>query len=266
MNRPLMWLFPIHPIITILKRRSILTKGNLDKAIRYLKQALILNPDSLYLLKELAGLHLRQKDNQSTLGVIERVLQKDPDDIEALAIFAKIKQNLGQTEDAKDAYQRIILKAPESKNIYLLLGGLYLDESDSESALRIYRQLLERFPDSYAGHFFVGKIYAGQGQLQAAENEFLKTLELNSNLEEPRFELIALYTLQGKNEKILKMYKDILAISPRHVRASLELGLLFPAAGRRKGGGTPCGVGSAESERFAHRENFCEDLFGSKAL
>ena len=106
-----------------------------------------------------------------------------------------------------------------------------MDESDPEKALKLYRQLLERFPDSYAAHFFIGKIYAGQGQLQAAEDEFLKTIALNSNLEEPRFELIALYTLQGKNEKILKMYKDILAISPRHVRASLELGHFYQRQG-----------------------------------
>jgi tetratricopeptide (TPR) repeat protein len=96
----------------------------------------------------------------------------------------------------------------------------------------VYRQLVTVFPDSFIGHFFLGKIYLGKGNLEAAEREFNRTLELNSNLEEPRFELLKIYRKQDRNEDILFMYEDILDKSPNHLRAAMELGYFLHQQGK----------------------------------
>ena len=78
---------------------------------------------------------------------------------------------------------------PKQKNIYLLLGGLYMQEEKLNRALKIYNQLVQNFPESYVGHFFIGKILCAK-TICGAEKEFKKTLEINPDLEEPRYELI----------------------------------------------------------------------------
>jgi tetratricopeptide (TPR) repeat protein len=212
-------------------------KGDVDKAIFYQKRALEIDPDSIYLQKGLAFLYLHQKNHQKALEVVQRIIHKDPDNIDALIMFGRIKQALKQTEDAKAVFHKVIAKDPNQKRIYVLLGSLYMEEKDFVNAEQIYQQLVDTFPDSYIGHYFLGKIFLEQGNLEAAETAFLRTLELKSNLEEPRFELINLYKIQKKDDAVVKIYQEILTKSPRHIRASMELGLFYYQKGdiRRAG-------------------------------
>ncbi|MBW2220805.1 MAG: tetratricopeptide repeat protein, partial [Deltaproteobacteria bacterium] len=202
-------------------------KGAVDKAIFYQKKALEIDPDSLYLQKELAFFYLQQKDHRRALEVVQSIIRKDPDNLEGLIMFGRIKQALKQTEDAKVAFHKVIAKDPNQKSIYVLLGSLYMEENDFANARQIYQQLVDTFPDSYIGHYFLGKIFLEQGNLKGAETEFLRTLELKSNLEEPRFELINLYKIQKRDDAVIKIYEDILTKSPRHIRASMELGFFY---------------------------------------
>ena len=155
-------------------------KGNLDRSVLLLKQAIALDSDSVYLQKELADLYLLQKDNQNALRVVEEILKKHPEDIGALIAYGKIKQSLQQLDEAKAAYQQVITKAPDQKNIYLLLGSIYMQENDLSAALQLYQKLIEKSPDSYVAHFYVGKIYAKQGYKKLILQDIL-TIYLRSN-------------------------------------------------------------------------------------
>jgi tetratricopeptide (TPR) repeat protein len=53
--------------------------------------------------------------------------------------------------------------------------------------------MVERFPDNYLGHFFLGKVHALEGREREAEKALRNTLQLEPDLEEPRYALIALY-------------------------------------------------------------------------
>ncbi len=207
-------------------------KGNLDRSIVLLKNAIELDPESVYLKKELTGLFLLQKDEHNALRLVEEILQNHPDDTDALITLGKIKQSQKKLDEAKEAYRRVLVKAPDKQNIHLLLGSIYMQENNLSAALELYREVVEKFPDSYVGYFYVGRIEAKQGNLAAAEKAFLKTLELNSNLEEPRFELIKLYDAQGNTARVVDLYQEILSISPNHVRAAMGFGLFYHRQGK----------------------------------
>lgn len=204
---------------------------NLQQAVEYLSKAIALDPDSIYLKKELATLYLHLDDSDNALGIIEDILKKQPDDIETLIIYGKMKQIAKQNDEAKKIYAEVLSIDPQRQNIYLLLGGLFLDENDLNSAEATYNQLIRHFPESYVGHFFLGKIYALQKNMKAAEKKFLDTLELKPELIEPRFELIKLYKAAGKKavyrKKIIAHYREILEIDPENVLAAMEYGLYY---------------------------------------
>jgi predicted Zn-dependent protease len=48
-----------------------LKKGNVDRAIENMQQALVLDPDSVYLKRELAGFWLMKKDTTSALKLLD---------------------------------------------------------------------------------------------------------------------------------------------------------------------------------------------------
>ncbi|UCD31803.1 MAG: tetratricopeptide repeat protein [Desulfobacterales bacterium] len=206
-------------------------RGNLDKAIMYLNQAIHTDPESPYLQRELAILYIKKKDNTRALGILEQVIEKFPKDIQSLIIYGKLNQGLNNKEDAKTAYEKVLTIDPQQQDVYLFLGGMYMQDNELDKALKNYQRLIHRFPQSYVGHFFIGKIYLSQGKLKDAEDKFQQTLALNPDLEEPHFELLTIYKKLGKEKKVVQLYLDILQKNPRNVRAGLELGLVYHKKG-----------------------------------
>ncbi|MFC1856646.1 tetratricopeptide repeat protein [Thermodesulfobacteriota bacterium] len=206
-------------------------RGNLDKAIFFLKKAIENDPEAAILLKELATFYLQQNDRDNALQTVEKILDRDPDDVAALIIYARIKHSLKQTDGAKEAYEKVINQDPTQENIYLHLGGIYWEEGNLDKAFKTYSKLLQHFPSSYAGHFFLGKIHLQRNQMIKAEEEFKKTLELEPKLEEPRFELLELYKAQGKNDEVIGMYQVLLKKNQNNIRALIAFGYFYHEIG-----------------------------------
>jgi tetratricopeptide (TPR) repeat protein len=206
--------------------------GNLDKAVLLLKKAIEMDPDSLYLKRELATVYLQNKEGENAIGVLEDILKEHPNDVKSLILYGGIQQVRKNSAEAINAYEKVIALDPKQEKVYSLLGGMYMDAGKLDQAKRVFDQLIDHFPASHSGHFFLGKIYVEQGKLTDAEKEFQKTLELVPDLLEPRFELLKLYNNQNKNENVVQIYRDILERNPGNVRAAMELGYYHYAHGR----------------------------------
>ncbi len=207
-------------------------KGNLDKAIELLKKAIAMDPDSLYLKRELATVYMQNKDEDSALDVLEDILKYDPKDIRSLIIYGGINQVRKKNPAAVDAYERVIALDPKQEKVYQLLGGLYLEEEKYDQAKRVFNQMIEHFAGNYTGYFYLGRIYAKQGKTVEAEKQFKRTLELEPELLEPRYELLQLYKEDDNDQKILQIYQDILSRNPDNIRALMELGYYYHTKGK----------------------------------
>jgi len=207
-------------------------RGNFDAAATLMKQAIDKDPDSLFLHRELAKLYLQKKDNVRALAVVEQILNRAPEDVEALIIYGQIQLTQKNLQAAKAAYEKVIGIDPNRERIYLILGGIYREEQDLERALDIYTQLVEHYPQSYAGHYYIGKILFAKGNTEAAERELKKTIELAPDLEEPRFELIRIYESRGNQKESIRLYREILGNDPDNIRAGMALAVLHYRGGR----------------------------------
>jgi tetratricopeptide (TPR) repeat protein len=205
--------------------------NELEMAMEHLAKAIWLDPDSIYLKKELATLYLHLDKSEKAFGIVEDILVLQPDDVETLKIYGKMLQIAGKNEEAKKIYTKIINLDSRQKQIYLLLGGLFLDDRDFDNAETVYSTLRRQFPDFFLAHFYLGKVYAAKNRFFDAERELLKTIELNPDIIEPRFDLINLY--QSAPEKmdttsqISSIYQDILEMDPENIQAKLALALFY---------------------------------------
>jgi len=177
-------------------------KGNIDNAIFYMKMAIKKDPKSSFLKKELAFLYMNQNSYEEALALIEEMLEKDPEDLEALIFVGNIRMYLKQKDKAKNIYEKVLSMEPKKKNIYLFLGSIYFEEKEYEKALQVYEKMVKNFPESYTGYFFLGKTHAKINNYEKAEKEFRKALDIEPMLLEPRFELLKIY--KGKNEETVK--------------------------------------------------------------
>ena len=209
-------------------------KGNLDKAVVLLRRAIELDPESLYLQRELATVYLQNKENLNALEVLENLLAKNPDDVKSLILYGGIRQVRKEKQQAISAYEKVISLDPKQEKVYSLLGGLYLQTGDLKRAQEIFSRQVKVFPASYTGHFFLGRIHARQGRDKEAESEFQKALELAPDRLEPKFQLIDLYKTRSRTRDVIRMYEEILTNYPGNIRAGMELGLYYQRQGRRQ--------------------------------
>lgn len=202
-------------------------EGDLAGAMGDLKKALNRDPESSYLLIEMASLYFQNSQFKEALTVIESILQRLPDDVDALIFKGRILEELGQVEKAQTAYQKAVMLDSGRESVALRLGELYFDANNLAEALEVYKGLTLKLPSSFAGHFYLGKIYALQGNNEQAIAEFKQTLQLEPGLEEPKFELIELYKANQDNENALLLFNDLLKQDPENVRAQFGLAELY---------------------------------------
>ena len=167
-------------------------QGDIDAAIDYLKKAISSVPDSIYLKRELAILHLHVKDSQSALAVVQSILDTSPDNIDALIMYGRIHHELGQNKPARDAYGKVLELDPKQKRIYTLLGDLLESDRNFDGAKTVYEKLVLNFPSFAMGHFLLGGIYAKLDMVVEAEKAFNEASRLKPDWDDPLFELVEL--------------------------------------------------------------------------
>ncbi|MDY6823878.1 MAG: tetratricopeptide repeat protein [Thermodesulfobacteriota bacterium] len=168
-------------------------EGDLDNTIYWLNRAIHADPDSAYLKKELAFIFIYQEDYPKALGLVNQILDDQPDNVDAMVMRGGIYHRMGENDKAAAAYEQVIAKDPSLEKIYLILGSIYMETNAPRRAANVYKKITTRFPDLWDGYFFLAKAHKEMGNFSAAEENFQKCLELDSQLLSPRFELISLY-------------------------------------------------------------------------
>lgn len=207
---------------------------DVDGAIDAMEKALVLDPESLYLKKELAGFWLLKKNNVKALAILNEILISQPDNVEALIISGRIHQSMDQNTLAMTAYEKALALDPSNEDLYLQLGRLHMEQQQWDKAKSVYEQLTTHFPGSYAGYFFLGQISELNGDNKAAKAYFEKTLVLEPELVESRFELGMLYEIEGNYKKAAEVYSEVLKRNPNNIQARMALGKTYHKQGLKK--------------------------------
>ena len=211
-----------------LESRIHIKNKDYAKAIESLKKAMVKDPDSFILTRDLGRLYLREKNNKKALELAEKLVLKNPDNVDGLLLFVQLKKDGLDEKELIKILNRILSLDPENKETFLRLAKIYIDKNDNTEALVVLKKMVARFPDYYVAWFYLGEAYLAEKQYELAKIQYLKTIEIEPDIVEPRFQLIKIFSLQNtpeNNQKILKTYNEILEIEPNNYRAQLGMAL-----------------------------------------
>ena len=76
-----------------LESRIHIKNQNYQSAIVSLKKALVKDPDSFILTRDLIQLYLRQNNREEALALVENLVQQRPDGIEGLLLLVQLKKD-----------------------------------------------------------------------------------------------------------------------------------------------------------------------------
>ena len=124
---------------------------------------------------------------------------------------------------------------PQCIEAHIQLGILHSKIGNLDDALQSYTQVVKLRPDSYSAHYNLGVILARRGLFEKAETEYRHAIQLDANQPLPHYQLGFVLTQQGKYEEALPKFKKAVALAP-NASAHYQLANTYFRLGNRDEG------------------------------
>ena len=212
--------------------------NDLDSLIDELQAKLKKNPDNQNTLLGL-GMAYLQKSNLEYNGeivapkgrvYIEKVLNKDPSNPQAIALLAYSYEVEMNYDKAIEEYQKAIQLDPRNAYLYNRLGHVYDLEGKNILAIENYKKALLLNDKSGEAYANMARMYTRVGQFQTAISYYKKALEYVSNKQIKSgiySSLGSIYSNLGrtnKNEQQAEKYLNLaIQINPKNALAYANL-------------------------------------------
>lgn len=191
---------------------SLSFDGQSEKAIEEFKQTLVYDPSSVSVRLRLAAEFVRAGQVSEAVEQAETVVQSHPDNEDARMFLGGLYTGMKMFEPAIEQFDAVLKHAPNNSEAAIYLGAILAEQKEYESALKHFQSLLSNkdFADKDRAYFYIGKIQAERGASHYAEAEqaYMKALQLKSNNAEVVYSLGGLYKLQGREAKMVKVWRD----------------------------------------------------------
>ena len=117
--------------------------GNLKDALKYLKQAAIIKPDSIQVINNLANVLRLLGKNEEALSQYARVLQMNPGFTAAIQNIAFCNFKLKRYDEAIKYFMQHLQTQPNDADSLLALGEIYLETNETSKAIETLRACKE---------------------------------------------------------------------------------------------------------------------------
>jgi len=114
----------------------------------------------------------------AAIASFERVLELDPQNLDAYLGLGNTYDALGRTSDAEQAFRHAIEIRPSCWNCFNELGAFLNEHARYKEAADAWRKVTELTPDNVWGYMNVGVVYFNIGQFEMAESYFRRGLEV----------------------------------------------------------------------------------------
>ncbi|VXD14070.1 putative TPR domain protein [Planktothrix serta PCC 8927] len=215
-----------------------------------------------------AETYFEQKDYPQVVQECKRVIELDPNTVDAYHLLGKALQGLGQPEEALKWYQNVVNLKPNEAVAHGNLGNLYAQLKYWKLAIRSYQKAIKLQPNLALAHRNLGKVWSKigkpeiaascwyqafslepenikpeehlslgnilfrQGKINQAETCYRQALEGNSNPVEVYHNLGELFAAQGKWADAESFYQQAIKLNPKSFESYNSLGKVLVAQGK----------------------------------
>lgn len=188
--------------------------GRIDDAEATLQQLIAAYPDDKEAYEALANLYARSRgDTEKGIAYLEEALKTDPQDKLLYNQIAYLYKELRQYDKAIELLDRYVEIAPSEANPYDSKGEMYAAAGQFDSAIALYRRALERDPGFVSATQSLAILYGFVGDYRQADS--CAQICSQSKYEDARLRgrLLLSYSpqYQGKISEALRILDDGLA-------------------------------------------------------
>jgi len=126
--------------------------GQFGQSFRFLLKAEELEPENTDIPLKLATVYLLGGRLEDARGQIDRVLQREPKNLEALVLLGGAAITPVEVDAAIQRFQGVLADYQNKARLHLALGSLYARKQNLAAAEREYQTAVAREPDSVEAH------------------------------------------------------------------------------------------------------------------
>ncbi|MDR4503160.1 MAG: tetratricopeptide repeat protein [Candidatus Scalindua sp.] len=211
--------------------RLYIANGNLDLAEKQCNTALSVNdPVNYQILLYLASIYEQHGKFEESIGLLERILEKKPDDLMAHTQLSILYlETLRYDEALREAEK--VFKLGQSVNIppivYFVKGSVLLQKKEYTTAIFQLRKATEKLPRFAHAHYFLALALAENDQIEEAKTEFNAAIDIAPSFLPAQIGLARLLTREGWHKESIKLCKNVLDLDPENVDAMQIIGMAY---------------------------------------
>ena len=170
-----------------------------------------------------AGILFARGEKDKALAKINEAIALDPNRLETHLGLARFYQNVGDAAKAEEAYKRAISINDRSALAYNEYGKFLVQQNRPAEAEATLKRAVEVDPQSRAARLTLASFYFVSKQLDKAEGAYQSLAELDRGKPEGRAVLADYYQTVGRYDDAVKIYQEVAAAAPEYMRARYRL-------------------------------------------
>ena len=208
------------------KAQELQHVGQLQQAIGYYEQLLVLLPHHLDALRFIALAYAQMNDMYNASLYLSRALELEPTDPRLHNNLGNVYKKLHADDKAIHHYQKALEFDPEYAQAHHNIATLYALQDEFQKALNHYRLAIHAQPDFLEAHYHLGLLLLKNNRLEAAYKQFNNVLALKPDHLEAQFYIGILELEANALEKAEQAFQKVLMINAEHVEALVNLGVI----------------------------------------
>ena len=173
----------------VFEKKSTADTGELNATVSATPNPL---PSELQDVAIAAQKNLRQRKYRTAEKQYQTILDKDPNNVDALSNLGVVYFRTGKIGTAESTLQKALAIAPNDASVLTTLGIVHYRQSRFDEALKELRKAIEINPNSATAHNYLGITASQKGRQQEAEKEMLQAIANDPNYAEAHFNLAVL--------------------------------------------------------------------------
>ena len=224
----------------VFEKKSTADAGKLNATATVAPNAL---PSELQDVAIAAQKNLRQRKYRTAEKQYQTILEKDPNNLDALSNLGVVYFRTGKIGTAESTLKKALAIAPNDDFVLTTLGIVHYRQSRFDDALGELRKAIEINPNSATAHNYLGITASQKGRQQEAEKEMLQAIAKDPNYVRARIELYsALLLLSSSFEappadtdsRLRAAITNLMKIAPNVAEGQVAAANLASMDGRRE--------------------------------
>jgi len=147
-------------------------------------------------------------------GPLKRVLDENPDDLEALQILAVSYARHARWLDAEKAYTRWLELEPDGVETLFDRGRIHMEAGNFGPAIADFREVVRRSPNDFKARLLLAQCLLSEAKIGEATSELLTCRKLRPASPEPLVGLANVALEKNDLDGAQRLIRDALALEP----------------------------------------------------